>query len=118
DIYGKFLTEIGASRKIDTGDLHRYADSNAVAFPYAALSKKMVDGLRYDDQVKDEIRSLVKIDKNETINFISTGKYANAEDFRRSGKEKIAVIYAEGTIMDGQGERDKIGGETYRNYIR
>ncbi|HUQ66227.1 MAG TPA: signal peptide peptidase SppA [Flavitalea sp.] len=118
DIYGQFLSEIGASRQIDTGTLHRYADSNTVAFSSAALSNKMVDGLRYDDQVKDEIRSAIKIDKHAKINFVSAGKYAEAEDFQRSGKEKIAVIYAEGTIVDGQGDRDKIGGETYRNHIR
>jgi protease-4 len=118
DIYSQFLSAIAASRKIDTATLHRYADSNAVQFANAALSKHMVDGLKYDDEVKDEIRRLLKIGKDATINFVSAGKYADAEDFQQSGNEKIAVIYAEGTIMDGKGERDRIGGETYRNHIR
>ena len=118
DIYGEFLSEISASRKIDTATLHRYADSNEVQFPHAALNKHMVDGIKYDDQVKDEIRALLKIDKDAKINFVSASQYAEAEDFLQSGKEKIAVIYAEGTILDGKGERDRIGGETYRNYIR
>jgi protease IV len=118
DIYAQFLSAISASRKIDTATLHRYADSNAVQFAGAALAKNMVDGLKYDDEVKDEIRGLLKIDKEATINFVSASKYADAEDFYRSGSDKIAVIYAEGTIVDGKGERDRIGGETYRNYIR
>jgi protease IV len=118
DIYSQFLLAIAASRKIDTATLHRYADSNAVQFANAALSKHMIDGLKYDDEVKDEIRQLLKIGKDATINFVSAGKYADAEDFQQSGSEKIAVIYAEGTIMDGKGERDRIGGETYRNHIR
>ena len=118
DIYTEFLTQISKSRNIDTATLHRYADSNQLQFPNDALSKKMVDGLRYDDQVKDEFRSLLKIDKDAKINFVSASKYAEAEDYHQSGKEKIAVIYAEGTIMDGTGDRDKIGGETYRNHIR
>ena len=62
--------------------------------------------------------SLLKIEKDAKINFVSASKYADAEDIELSGKEKIAVIYAEGTILDGTGERDRIGGETYRNYIR
>jgi protease-4 len=118
DIYGHFLSAISASRKIDTATLHRYADSNAVQFASEALSKKMVDGLKYDDEVKDEIRKLLSINKDASINFVSAGKYADAEDFYRSGNEKIAVIYAEGTIIDGKGERDRIGGETYRSHIR
>jgi protease IV len=118
DIYSQFLSAIAASRKIDTATLHRYADLNEVQFANAALSKHMVDGLKYDDEVKDEIRQLLKIGKDATINFVSAGKYADAEDFQQSGNEKVAVIYAEGTIMDGKGERDRIGGETYRNHIR
>jgi protease IV len=118
DIYSQFLSQISSSRKIDTGTLHLYADSNEVPFAHAALTKKMVDGLKYDDEVKDEIRSLLKIEKSAKINFVSAAKYAEAEDYHQSGNEKIAVIYAEGTITDGTGERDRIGGETYRNHIR
>jgi protease-4 len=118
DIYAQFLSAIAVSRKIDTATLHRYADSNAVQFANAALSKNMVDGLKYDDEVKDEFRKLLKINKDEQINFVSAPKYADAEDIQQSGDEKIAVIYAEGTIVDGKGDRDVIGGETYRNYIR
>jgi protease IV len=118
DIYSQFLLAISASRKIDTATLHRYADSNEVQFAHAALNKKMVDGLKYDDEVKDEIRKLISIKKDEKINFVTAAKYADAEDFHQSGSEKIAVIYAEGNIIDGKGDRDRIGGETYRNHIR
>ena len=118
DVYSQFLSQVSASRKIDTATLHRYADSNEVPFAHAALAKKMVDGLKYDDEVKDEIRSLLKIEKSAKINFVSAAKYADAEDYHQSGNEKIALIYAEGTITDGTGERDRIGGETYRNHIR
>jgi protease IV len=118
DIYGRFLAEISDSRKIDTASLHRFADSNAVQFASSAFEKKMVDGLRYDDEVKDELREKLKIDKNEKINFVTASKYRHAEDIEQSGNENIAVIYAEGNIMDGRGDRDRIGGETYRSHIR
>lgn len=118
DIYKKFLTDISASRKLDTASLRRYADSNEVQFAGAALSRKMVDGLKYDDEVKDEIRALLKIAADDKINFVSTSKYAQAEDIAQSGSGKIAVIYAEGMIFDGTGDRGKIGGDTYRDYVR
>ena len=118
DIWGQFVNEISKARKIDTSTLRRYADSNKVQFAGEALAAKMVDGLRYDDEVKDEIRSKLKLDKKDDINFVTIGKYASAEDYEQSGSGKIAVIYAEGTIVDGTGERDRIGGESYRNLVR
>jgi protease-4 len=118
DIYGHFLSKIGEDRKIDTATLHRYADSNAVQFASAALKYKFVDGLKYDDEVKDEIKGLLKIDKSKKISFISPSKYAKSVDYMNSGDAKIALIYAEGNIVDGKGDRGRIGGETYRDYIR
>lgn len=118
DVYGDFLKEISNARQIDTAALRRYADSNQVQFAQQALAAKMVDGLKYDDEVKNEIRRKLRVDKDDAINFVSIAKYAEAEDYEKSGRNKIAVIYAEGNILDGTGDRDRIGGETYRNYIR
>lgn len=118
DVYAQFLLHAANSRKVDTGTLHRFADSNALQFPGAVLAHHMVDGLRYDDEVKDEIRRLIGAGSNARINFISLGKYSSAVAFRQSGGGKIAMIYAEGNIVDGRGDRSNIGGDTYRTYIR
>ncbi len=118
DIYGQFLMKASQARGIDTALLHRYADSNSITFASQALKYKMVDGLRYDDEVKEEIKQLLKIEKEAQINFISPGKYAGSVGFKQSGSQKIAVIYAEGNIVDGTGDRASIGGDTYRGYIR
>jgi protease-4 len=64
------------------------------------------------------MRHKLRIDSDAKINFISMSKYAEAEGIEKSGRDKIAVIYAEGNIVDGTGDRDRIGGETYRNHIR
>lgn len=118
DLYSRFIGDISKNRKLDSAQLRLFADSNQLQFASDALNKKMVDGLKYDDEVKDEIRGLLKIAKDAKINFVSISKYADGEDFQQSGEQKIAVIYAEGTIQDGTGERDVIGGDTYRNHVR
>jgi protease-4 len=118
DIYGQFLLKASQARNIDTAILHHYADSNLLQFASDAVKYKMVDGLRYDDEVKDEIRQELKIAKDAQVNFVSLGKYSSAVSFKQSGTDKIAVIYAEGNIVDGSGDRSNIGGDTYRNYIR
>ena len=118
DIYGQFLLKAARARNVDTALLHHYADSNSLQFASDALKYKMVDGLKYDDEVKDEMRKEMKLAKDAQINFVTLGKYSSSADFKQDGTDKIAVIYAEGNIVDGKGERSSIGGDTYRNYIR
>jgi protease IV len=118
DLYSEFLNQVSVSRKIDTADLRRMAVQNEIRFPQLALNNKLIDGLRYDDEVKDEIRAKVGIARNAKINFVPVAKYAQAVSLRRSAPGKIAIIYAAGNIVDGKGDRTEIGGDTYRNLIR
>lgn len=118
DLYGHFLSQTAWTRKIDTATLHQYANENRIQFAADALQYKLVDGLKYDDEVQDEIKGRLKVGKFDKINFISLGKYAQAVEYKQKGKEKIAVIYAQGDIVDGKGDQERIGGETYRNLIR
>jgi len=118
DLYNHFLATSAATRKIDTATLKRYADQSLIQFASDAFRYKLVDGLKYDDEVQDEIRQKLNIDKTAKLNFVSIGKYADAVEFKQSGNDKIAIIYAAGTIVDGKGDKDQIGAETYRNLVR
>lgn len=118
DVYRHLLVTTAEVRNIDTAMLRKYADSNIVQFASAAVANNMLDGLRYDDEVKNEIRKTISIDTTSKINFVTPAKYIEAENIQPAGKQKIAVIYAEGDIVEGNGERGQIGGNTYMNYIR
>jgi protease-4 len=56
--------------------------------------------------------------KDGKLNLVNIAKYAESVDFKKDGKEKIALIYAQGNIVDGKGQDESIGSETYRNIIR
>lgn len=118
DLYSQFLLSTSASRKIDTATLKRYADQSLIQYASDAFKYKLVDGLKYDDEVQDEIKERIKVDRYEKLNFVSIAKYAQAVNIRQTGRDRIAVIYATGDIVDGKGDRDQIGGDTYRNLIR
>ncbi|HUQ97448.1 MAG TPA: signal peptide peptidase SppA, partial [Chitinophagaceae bacterium] len=79
---------------------------------------KLVDGARYDDEVKDEFKKRLGVGKYDKLNFISLNNYADAVDYAATGSERIAVIYAEGNIVDGAGSNDNIGGDAFRKLIR
>ncbi len=118
DLYADLLVRTASERGVDTATLQRYADSNSVQFAAAAVQLKLIDGVRYKDEVKKEIRQRLGLEKEGAVNFVFPDVYEKVAGFRQSGQGKIAVIYAEGTILDGEGERGSIGGDTYSNYIR
>jgi protease IV len=118
DLYNHFLLRASEARRIDTATLHRLANEGTIRTAADAVQHKLVDALKYDDEVKDVIKRKLGIDKYERINYITINSYQEANEFDRKGKEKIALIYAEGDIMDGKGDQGMIGSESYRNLIR
>lgn len=118
DLYNYFLIKTSDARKIDTATLHTLANNASIQTPQDALEHKLVDGLKYDDEIKDEIKSKLNLGKYDKLNFISLAKYADAINFKVSGKDKIAIIYAEGDIVDGEGTNNNIGGDKFRKLIR
>lgn len=119
ELYNHFLQNTSSSRNIDTADLFRMANEGTIQTARDALDNKLVDGLKYDDQVKDEIKSKLGIGKYDKINFISINKYAKAGSYKKSGKESIALIYAEGDIIDGSSEQNgTIASDNYVKMIR
>jgi len=118
-LYSQFLLKASVSRNIDTATLHQLANEGKIQTARDALANKLVDDLKYDDQVKDEIKSRLQLGKYDRINFISINKYAKAGGFKRSGKDHIALIYAEGDIVDGSADqRGIIASENYMKLIR
>jgi protease-4 len=118
DLYNYFLTNVSRSRKIDTASLHQFANTAAIQTPQDAYSHKLIDGLEYDDEVKDEIKKRLKIGKWDKIHFLSINDYSEAANYKATGKDRIAVIYAEGDIVDGEGTQNNIGGDRFRKIIR
>lgn len=118
DLYRFFLLETSKARGVDTASLMRLANTAAIRTPQDALGQKLIDGVKYDDEVKAEIKQRLGSGKTDKLTLLSINKYNEAVNLRKSGKEKIAIIYAEGDIVDGTGSNSNIGGDNYRNIIR
>jgi protease-4 len=119
DLYNHFLLKASEARKIDTAELHRIANEGRVLTAKDAVDNKLIDALKYDDEVKDEIKAKLGIDKYQKINFVSINSYAASGVHKKFTGEKIALIYAEGDIVDGKGtQQGVIASEEYRKLIR
>ncbi|NTS42100.1 signal peptide peptidase SppA [Flavisolibacter sp. BT320] len=118
DIYGYFLQQTALCRKVDTATLFNLAVTAAIQTPQDAVNAKLVDAVKYDDEVRAEIKRRLDIGRTDKLNMVSIGTYNDAVNVRKGGRDKIAVIYAEGDIVDGEGDNSQIGGETFRALIR
>ncbi len=118
ELYGDFLTKVGESRKIDTATLHGYANDGLILEPSDAEHYKLIDGLRYDDQVMDEIKRSLAIGGEEKVNFISLSRYATARGGYGDDYGNIALIYGEGEIRTGEDGDKMIASDDYVKMIR
>ncbi len=101
-IWKVMLKDVSDSRKISIDSLNAYADRFVALSNQPDLVKmKMVDGLLYTDEVKGEIKKLLKIDADDHINQLSLSDMVNVKGKKESG-EKIAVYYAYGDIIDSE----------------
>lgn len=119
-LYETYLDGISKSRNISTPILHQIADDYKIQQPQDALAYKMVDGLRYKDEIIDELKSLSGKDKKRNISAVTINEYARnlSNDQDNSAKNKVAVIYANGDIIGGEGSDQQIGSERISRAVR
>ncbi|MDQ6609395.1 MAG: signal peptide peptidase SppA [Bacteroidota bacterium] len=118
DMYNYFLQQSAIARGVDTAALYKLAAEASIQTPQDAVAAKLIDGVKYDDEVKAEIKKDLGIGKTDKLNFVSLDTYNDAVNMRKVGKDKIVVIYAEGDIVDGEGSSDNIGAERFRALVR
>lgn len=118
ELYGDFLVKVGEARKIDTASLHRYANEALVYEPSDAERLKLIDGLRYDDQIMDEIKRSLSIGGDESVNFISLNRYAVANGVYDGYSGNVALIYADGEIRSGADGENMIASDDFVKMIR
>ncbi len=118
-LYDHFLSNISESRKISKAALFSIADSAKIRNPKDAVTFKMIDGLLYKDQVLDELKSRAGIEKKKDVKSVTIEEYAsNGEKDKTSSGNRIAVVYANGEIISGEGNDETIGSERISRAIR
>ncbi|MEJ6483096.1 signal peptide peptidase SppA, partial [Nostoc punctiforme UO1] len=118
DVWGEWRTTVGASRKIEPNQLQAIADSQAVLEATQAKTSGLVDRVAYPDEVVSDLKKLTNSDKDDkTFRQINLNNYAEVSGkslgVERSSKNQIAVVYAEGEIVDGKGDGGQVGGDRF-----
>lgn len=116
-LYDHFLAEISKSRKINRDTLFAIANELKVQEGPDALKHKLVDGIKYYDEVQKELKHRSGIEAKQNLRMVDMQNYA-LNDEENSATDKIAVIYAAGSIESGEGDDETIGSDRISEAIR
>ncbi|MEQ8705934.1 MAG: signal peptide peptidase SppA [Phaeodactylibacter sp.] len=120
DVYNHFLSGLSESRGLTMDALRQIANDYEGMDPNAALDNQLVDAIDHRDAAMNLLRERLGLEADEEIKQVRLSAYAKASKDTKdySVKDKIAIIYAEGAIVDGKGTPGTIGDEQYVKYIR
>src|SRR5690606_21324047 len=119
-MYSEILSDISTNRSIDSLSLQRVINEFSSRNAQSAKENGLVDLILYKDEMLQYIRYNVRLDEEEEINYLSLEEYYQAEPLKnnRTKENKVAVLYAEGSIHDGNESAGSISGEQYTRIIR
>ncbi|MBL0128713.1 MAG: signal peptide peptidase SppA [Flavobacteriales bacterium] len=118
DFWADHRAAVAAKTGLDAARLDLIADSLMVRNDDAAVELKLIDGLKYRDEVLADLKERMSLDADDDIAFVSLGKYTRSfTEKSTKSKDRVAIIYAEGGISSGEGD-DGIGSTTLSATIR
>jgi protease IV len=103
-LYDIFIKDISKSRNIPESALRSMADNTEGRDADRALAAHLIDRIAYEDEVFDAMKIKIGLDKKDKLHKIGLEKYyaAKGKNLDFSAKDKIAVLYMEGEISDGE----------------
>lgn len=118
-IWNHMIKGIAEGRKLPELELRKIASELLVTNAPAAKQFKIVDDLKYRDEVLDMLKTKTGAESIEKLELVTLNEMRDAEDTREKRKgDKIAVVYAEGDIVDGEGQDGQIGSVDCSKAIR
>lgn len=118
-LYKSYLGDIADARKISADTLWAIANELRIETPEQAVSSGLIDGLAYRDEVLELLKTKTNAKSIDKIKFISVDDYASSlTKEKATEKSRIAVVYAIGDIISGEGDDQTIGSDRISEALR
>ena len=123
DIWSEVTTTIEQARGLPPGSFEKLINENGLIDGELAVKSKLGTELVSLSEVMDRLKTQYGSDQqHHTFRQVTVSSYLgvlerNLKAQSDSGS-KIAVVYAEGEIVDGEGSATNVGGERYAREIR
>jgi len=116
--WNHILDGISKQRHVDVADLNRMAEELTISNAKSALGHKLIDGIRYKDEVLARLTKLSGAVSTKKLEFVTLAKYNKTPKSKTVSPNKIALIYASGEINMGAGDEESIGAEGLSKTVR
>ncbi len=119
-LWGKIITDISESRGISEEKLNQIADELSTIDSEKLVETGMVDGLIYYDEMLALMKEKLNVEEKDDLEAVSLKKYKDVpvKGKKEYSKDKVAVIYAMGSVVDGNAGEGYISGERISKAIR
>lgn len=119
DVWDEIRGQVAEARKLTPAQLQALVEQPQMQMGEVALKSGLVDRICYWDEVLDDLKKRTGNGDERTFKQVGLRAYAKMMPKRDSGDNQIAVVYAEGTIVDGEGTEDgEIGGDRFARELR
>jgi protease-4 len=120
DLWNNFLSAVSESRDLTPQELQAIADQQGLLLPQVAKEAGLIDQVAYFDQILPNLKKLTEeTEKDSLSRQISLSEYAETLEREESfSRNQIALVYAEGTIVNGEGGPGLIGGDSLARQVR
>lgn len=110
-LWNSMITEISEKRNIPEENLNVIADTLGGRTPEYAVRSRLVDSIIYFDQYEEKLRNASGVNTGETLNYVQLDDYMGYSNtqIKTTGRDKVAVVFAQGEIIYGEGGPDVIG---------
>ena len=120
-LWNGMVNNVAESRGLTTDSLNYLADNLTISSGEAAHKHKLITSLKYFDEVLDELKELTDTPEDKDLKAITIKKYIKVPATRTEkglAKDKIAVVYATGSIITGDAEGNMITSDRFAKAIR
>ena len=111
-VWGPLRDEVAQSRGLEPATLDALADDLVVTDAEEALAQGIIDGLVYEDDFEDKIKAAMEVDPKEDLKVVDSDKInIQIQEYDNEISDRIAIVYAQGPILNTKGSADIIGKE-------
>ncbi len=119
-IWDKYMADVSESRNIPVEKLHNFVDELAAIDPEQLKASGLIDGLIYYDEMLSLMKVKMGVEEKDDLEAITLKKYKDVQSKEKKeySRDKVAVIYAMGMVVDGDAGEGNIGSARIARAVR
>jgi len=118
DIYNNFINSVAEARHLTSSFLKKLAEDLSAILPESIYNAQLITSLGYKSDLDRLLKNKINIESTKSISYVNFRDYGNKSMGTKNKKNQIAVLIAEGEIVDGKSKSNYIGSKDFTKVIK